>query len=128
MTEEVASTTSSVPTYEPENEKSEIAMTEKLVIQSTIITPSPTVHRIFAPLNIPLYRRRQTLTILTWLLMPWLCLYISLLLLRCHNWYVVGAFIGYLTWMVFFQKFPSEGGLKQQWLRRLVWWKWFAGK
>lgn len=84
--------------------------------------------RTFAPLNVPLYRRRQTLTILVWLLMPWLCLYLSLVLLRCHNWYIVGAFIAYLTWMFAFQKYSREGGLRQDWLRKLEWWKWFAGK
>lgn len=128
MTEEVLSPTPSAPTYEPENEVHEVTATDTLVTESIIITPTPPAQSIFAPLNIPLYRRRQTLVILVWFLMPWVCLYISLALLRCHNWYIVGTFIAYLTWMVFFQKFPREGGLKQQWLRRLVWWKWFAGK
>jgi hypothetical protein len=128
MTEEVSSTTSSAPAYEPDDEKSEVTATEKLVIESTIITPSPPVQPIFAPLNIPLYRRRQTLVILVWFLIPWACLYASLILLRSHNWYVVGAFIAYLTWMVFFQKYPRQGGLKQQWFRRLQFWKWYAGK
>ncbi|CAF0790745.1 unnamed protein product [Rotaria sp. Silwood1] len=125
MTEEVSSTKSSTPTYEPTDENSATTATENLVSHSTSITPT-SINRTFAPLNTPLYRRRQTLTILVWLLMPWVCLYISLLLLRCQNWYVVGAFITYLTWMVFFQKYPRQGGLKQQWLRRLKWWKWFA--
>ncbi|CAF0719796.1 unnamed protein product [Rotaria sp. Silwood1] len=125
MTEEVSSTKSSIPTYEPTDENSATTATENLVSHSTSITPT-SINRTFAPLNTPLYRRRQTLTILVWLLMPWVCLYISLLLLRCQNWYVVGAFITYLTWMVFFQKYPRQGGLKQQWLRRLKWWKWFA--
>jgi len=120
MTEEIPSTTSSVPTYEPDDEKS-------AVTESMIVTPTP-VHRTFAPLNTPLYRRRQTLTILVTFLMPWICLYLSLVLLRYRNWYVVGTFIAYLTWMAFFQKYPREGGLKQQWFRRLRWWKWFAGK
>ena len=93
------------------------------------ITPSSaSANRTFAPLNIPLSRRRQTLTILVWFLLPWTCFYISFLLLRCNNWYVVGAFVLYLTWMMLLQKYPREGGFKQQWLRRLPWWKWFAGK
>lgn len=111
-----------------EMDKIEPTATEKLVTESMIIAPAPTAHPIFAPLNIPLYRRRQTLTILIWFLSPWFCLYLSFILLRSDNWYVVGAFIAYLTWMVFFQKYPREGGMKQQWLRRLQWWKWFAGK
>jgi hypothetical protein len=127
MAEEISSTISSAPTYEPEDEKPEVTATEKLVTESMIIPPPP-VNRTFAPLNIPLYRRRQTLTILVWFLMPWTCLYLSFVLLRCHNWYIVGSFIFYLTWMVFFQKYPREGGLKVQWFRRLKWWKWFSGK
>jgi hypothetical protein len=126
-TEEISSTASSAPTNKYDDEKHEITATEKLVTESMIITPPP-VYRTFAPLNIPMYRRRQTLTILVWFLMPWTCLYLSLVLLRCHNWYIVSSFIIYLTWMVFFQKYPRQGGLKVQWLRRLDWWKWFAGK
>lgn len=116
---------------EAENTEMEVlepTVTEKLVTESMIITPAPPAHPIFAPLNIPLYRRRQTLTLLVWFLSPWFCLYVSFMFLRSDNWYVVGAFIAYLTWMVFFQKYPREGGMKQQWLRRLQWWKWFAGK
>ncbi|UJR26404.1 hypothetical protein I4U23_007736 [Adineta vaga] len=126
MTEEVIPSTSSAPVYESDNEKSELTPEEKLAIESMIIAPPSPVNRTFAPLNIPLYRRRQTLTILVWFLLPWTCLCISLFLLRSRNWYVVGTFIVYLTWMGFFQKFPQEGGFKQQWLRRLAWWKWFA--
>ncbi|CAF5066021.1 unnamed protein product, partial [Rotaria sp. Silwood1] len=80
MTEEVSSTKSSIPTYEPTDENSATTATENLVSHSTSITPT-SINRTFAPLNTPLYRRRQTLTILVWLLMPWVCLYISLLLL-----------------------------------------------
>ncbi|CAF2355548.1 unnamed protein product [Rotaria sp. Silwood2] len=125
MTEEVSSIKLSISTDEPADENFAVTATEKSINHSTPITPT-LVHRTFAPLNTPLYRRRQTLTILVWFLMPWICLYISLLLLRCHNWYIVGAFIAYLTWMGFFQKYPRQGGLKQQWFRRLKWWKWFA--
>ena len=84
--------------------------------------------RTFAPLNTPLHRRRQTLIILIWLVLPWLCLYLSFILLRCHNWYILSCFLAYLTWMFIFQKYPQEGGLKQQWFRRAIWWKWFAGE
>ncbi|CAF4376672.1 unnamed protein product, partial [Rotaria sordida] len=126
MTEEISSTKSSIPIYESNNENSPVTATEQLVSRSITIT-STSIHRTFAPLNTPLYRRRQTFTILVWLLMPWVCLYISLLLLRCNNWYIVGTFIVYLTWTIFFQKHSRQGGLKQKWLRRLKWWKWFAG-
>ncbi|CAF0866014.1 unnamed protein product [Rotaria sordida] len=125
MAEEISSTKSSISIYEPNNENSPVTATEQLVSRSITIT-STSIHRTFAPLNTPLYRRRQTFTILVWLLMPWVCLYISLLLLRCNNWYIVGTFIVYLTWTIFFQKHSRQGGLKQKWLRRLKWWKWFA--
>ncbi|CAF1104596.1 unnamed protein product [Adineta steineri] len=125
MTEEIAYSISTISTHEQNDEISEVSATEKLVTESMIITPT-SVNRTFAPLNTPLYRRRQTLAILVWFLMPWTCLYISFVLLRSHNWYIVTAFITYITWMVFFQKYPRQGGLKQQWLRRLQCWKWFA--
>lgn len=105
-------------------ETRELTAVEKLVVQTAILAPTPPAQPIFAPLNIPLYRRRQTLTVLIWCLVPWFCLILSFFLLRCHNWYIVGAFIGYLTWMTFFQKFPREGGIKQDWFRRLKFWKW----
>ncbi|CAF1490504.1 unnamed protein product [Rotaria sp. Silwood1] len=85
-------------------------------------------HRVFAPLNTPMYRRRQTLTIFVGFIVPWFCLYISLQCLRSDNPYIFYCFLVYLSWMVLFRKHPRQGGLKQQWLRRLVWWKWFAGE
>ena len=100
---------------------------ERIHTENESETPT-SVHRTFAPLNIPLYRRRQTLTILVWFLLPWACFYITFLLLRCSSWYIVGAVVAYLTWMMLFQKYPREGGHRQQWLRRFEWWKWFAGK
>ena len=128
-TEESWTTTSVSPVQESEPALVQAIQVEKteLITSGTPETPS-SANRTFAPLNIPLSRRRQTLTILVWFLLPWTCLYISFLLLRCNNWYVVGTFILYLTWMMFMQKYPREGGYKQQWLRRLAWWKWFAGK
>ena len=94
---------------------------------SAPLTPT-SVNRTFAPLNIPLSRRRETFTLLVWFLIPWTCLYLSLVLLRCNNWYIVSAFIVYLTWMMFFQRYPREGGHRQQWFRRLGCWTWFAGR
>lgn len=123
--------TNTIEESEVDKEKIEIhepTAVEKLVHETAIITPTPPAHPIFAPLNIPLYRRRQTLTILIWCIVPWFCLLLSFFLLRSHNWYIVGAFIAYLTWMTFMQKFPREGGIKQEWFRRLQFWKWGAGK
>jgi hypothetical protein len=88
--------------------------------------PASSDHRIFAPLNIPWHRRCETLTILVWWLMPWACLYLTIVLLRSNSWYLTGSILLYILWMIVFRKYPKEGGHRQQWLRRLFWWKWFA--
>ncbi|CAF3911690.1 unnamed protein product [Rotaria sordida] len=103
---------------------------EKLATESTQLVSSSPIRqnrRVFAPLNTPLYRRRQTLTILIWWLLPWICLYISLLCLRSSNSYIFYGMIAYIIWMALFRQFTRRGGLRQQWFRRLPWWKWFAG-
>lgn len=83
--------------------------------------------RIFAPLNIPLYRRCQTLTIAVWWTFPWFCLFLSIVLLRSDSWFVSGAMLLYIIWMATLRTHPKRGGHKQQWLRRSIWWKWYAG-
>ncbi len=89
-------------------------------------TTSPS-NRIFAPLNIPWHRRCQTLTLLVWWLLPWSCLILTIVLLRSDRWYISGGMILYIIWMITLRKYPKTGGHRQQWLRRLVWWKWYAG-
>ena len=123
----VPDSTTSPPLERPTTVPTTSKTQEKSVKELASATPTAP-QRTFAPLNIPLSRRRETLTILVWFLSPWFCLYLSLVILRCNNWYIVGAFVLYLTWMMFLQKYPREGGYRQQWLRRLVWWKWFSGK
>ena len=123
----VTKPTTSIPPERIVIDPTSSAVSEKPVTEPAPLTPT-SAQRTFAPLNIPLSRRRETLTILVWFLLPWFCLYLSLVILRCNNWYIVGAFVLYLTWMMFLQKYPREGGYRQQWLRRLVWWKWFASK
>ncbi|CAF2778992.1 unnamed protein product [Rotaria sp. Silwood2] len=95
-------------------------------IESSFPPTSSLTNRIFAPLNTPWHRRCQTLSVLVWLLMPWFCLYLTLCFLRADCWCLTGCFLLYLGWMFLFRKYPKEGGHRQQWLRRLVWWKWFA--
>lgn len=90
-------------------------------------TKSSSSHRIFAPLNIPLYRRCQTLSVVVWILMPWVSLYLAIRFLRSDSWYLTGSFLLYLLWMLVFRTYPKEGGHRQQWLRRFIWWKWFVG-
>ncbi|CAF2100445.1 unnamed protein product [Rotaria magnacalcarata] len=98
-----------------------------LIDKSSASQCSSSSHRIFAPLNTPLYRRCQTLSVLIWFLMPWFCLYLTIHFFVFVSWYVTGAFLIYLTWMFMFRAYPTEGGHRQQWLRRLFWWKWFIG-
>ncbi|CAF4022917.1 unnamed protein product [Adineta steineri] len=82
--------------------------------------------RIFAPLNIPWYRRCQTLTLVIWWLSPWYCLYLTLHLLFFDRWYSTICILLYMAWMYLFRTFPKTGGHRQQWLRKLIWWKWFS--
>ena len=84
--------------------------------------------RIFAPLNIPLRRRCQTLAIIVWWLLPWSCLLLTVVLLRSDRWYISVGMVLYITWMIAFRKYHKEGGHRQQWLRRSFWWKWYAGE
>ncbi|CAF1417284.1 unnamed protein product [Adineta ricciae] len=88
--------------------------------------PSSSNDRIFAPLNIPWYRRFQTLTIVVWWLLPWFCLYLTIYFLFYCNCYSTAFMIVYITWMVKFRTFPKTGGHRQQWFRRCIWWKWFV--
>ena len=93
----------------------------------TDVSSTTNTNRIFAPLNIPFRRRLQTLTIAVWWLLPWLCLFLTIALLRSDRWYLSGGMILYITWMIAFRTHPKEGGHRQQWLRRSFWWKWYAG-
>ncbi|CAF0857158.1 unnamed protein product [Adineta steineri] len=82
--------------------------------------------RIFAPLNIPWYRRCQTLTLVIWWLSPWYCLYLTFHLLFFDRWYSTICILLYMAWMYLFRTFPKTGGHRQQWLRKLIWWEWFS--
>jgi hypothetical protein len=136
MTEETTSVVSSMPIIEPNADdempiqhiRDEQHVTQVETSESNTTVASSLNQRTFAPLNIPLSRRRETLTILVWFMMPWTCFYLSFVLLRSNNWYIVCTFVLYLTWMMFLQKYPRQGGFRQQWLRRLEWWHWFSGK
>ncbi|CAF1556134.1 unnamed protein product [Rotaria sp. Silwood1] len=95
---------------------------EKLVNKSK----SSSKQRIFAPLNIPWHRRCQTLSVLVCSLLPWFCIYLTICFLRADRWYIFGSFLIYLIWMAMFRNYPTHGGCRQQWFRRLIFWKWFV--
>ncbi|CAF3471284.1 unnamed protein product, partial [Rotaria socialis] len=63
--DEAYTSTSSLSDDKSHNEVSNTQSKQELTNQSEQLTLT-TNHRTFAPLNTPLYRRRQTLTILVW--------------------------------------------------------------
>lgn len=85
-----------------------------------------TNNRFWAPLNIPLHRRCETLAIVLWWLLPWFCIYLTIAFLRSDRWYLCWGTLLYIGWMIVGRKYPKEGGCRQQWLRRSFWWKWYA--
>ncbi|CAF1609588.1 unnamed protein product [Didymodactylos carnosus] len=87
---------------------------------------SSSAYRTFAPLNTPWRRRRETLAILVWWVIPWFCLYLTIHFLRSDRWYLTGGILLYIAWMIVFRTHPKEGGHRQQWFRRLACWKWFT--
>ncbi|CAF3093091.1 unnamed protein product [Rotaria sp. Silwood2] len=89
-------------------------------------TKVSSITRIFAPLNIPWHRRRETLTVLFCFLLPWLSVYLTIRFLRADRWYIFGSFLFYLIWMAMIRTYPTKGGYRKQWFRRLFLWKWFV--
>jgi len=63
--------------------------------------------------------------VLLWIVLPWLCLILSVLLIRSSG-YVLYVFLLYVAWMFLGQKFHKNGGHPQGWFRGMIWWKWFA--
>jgi len=79
----------------------------------------------FSVLNVPMYRRRQTLALTCSSFFALFCCVFALLLIRASGW-IFYAFLAYVTWMLLFQTFHFDGyGLKWEAFRRLTWWKWF---
>ncbi|KAI8921461.1 diacylglycerol acyltransferase [Entophlyctis helioformis] len=77
----------------------------------------------FAPLDVPLHRRRQTAAVLFWVLLMTLCNITSILLLS-HS----ATLPIFLAYVVFILLDPSseDGGRKLGWFRRLSLWKWMG--
>ncbi|KNE61520.1 hypothetical protein, variant [Allomyces macrogynus ATCC 38327] len=78
----------------------------------------------FAPLNVPLERRKQTLGTLIWLtflpgsfILSFFFLYLS---------YTRWLFFAYLAWIWFWDKAPETGGRVSDFVRHMTFWKWMA--
>jgi 2-acylglycerol O-acyltransferase 2 len=79
----------------------------------------------FAPLKIPMTRRRQTAAIALHFALPWIFSAIFLALLRWGNNYIRALLIIYSLWLHFFAQFPRRGGFRSEWFRNLPCFKWF---
>jgi 2-acylglycerol O-acyltransferase 2 len=77
----------------------------------------------FAPLDIPLARRLQTLCVLLWFLLPILAVIVSIVLLIFPLTTI--PMLVYIGYCVFFQKFHQRGGMRNDFFRSLSFWKLF---
>ncbi|KAJ9051071.1 diacylglycerol O-acyltransferase 1 [Entomophthora muscae] len=77
----------------------------------------------FAPLNVPMHRRRETLAhVINASLLVGSQILFLLAFLFPFMWPIL---IAYLVYMCFDQT-PETGGRKWEWMRRLTLWKWYA--
>ncbi|XP_044523519.1 2-acylglycerol O-acyltransferase 1 isoform X2 [Gracilinanus agilis] len=80
----------------------------------------------FAPLNIPLERRLQTVAVFQWilsfLLLAQLWIVMFVMLIYKNYWFF---YIPYLTWLYFDWKTPELGGRRFDWVRNWTVWKYF---
>ncbi|XP_054979274.1 2-acylglycerol O-acyltransferase 1 [Sorex araneus] len=78
----------------------------------------------FAPLNIPLARRLQTLASLLWVVIfvviAQACIGIFVILVIYNYWFL---YIPYLTWMSFDWYTPEKGGRRLDWVRNMIVWR-----
>ncbi|XP_044756816.1 2-acylglycerol O-acyltransferase 1-like isoform X2 [Coccinella septempunctata] len=83
----------------------------------------------FAPLNIPLERRLQTLAIVAYVIILILGVSTSIaisLYVLLYTEYVRWIYLGYLTWIFFDLNSRERGGRPKQWVRKWLWWKYLA--
>ncbi|KAJ3370837.1 diacylglycerol O-acyltransferase 1 [Allomyces arbusculus] len=76
----------------------------------------------FAPLSVPIARRRQTIGAMTWVILVPLSLTIYALLLWWS--YTRALALAYMTWILFWDTAPETGGRRSSFVRRLVVWRW----
>ncbi len=77
----------------------------------------------FAPLNIPMERRMQTLTVAIWSYLQIFCIVISILLLLIFPFTI--PMLMYLAW-IYIDKAPSKVTRPWSAFKRANWWKHFA--
>eukprot|EP00455_Lapot_gusevi_P001403 TRINITY_DN1056_c0_g1_i1.p2 TRINITY_DN1056_c0_g1~~TRINITY_DN1056_c0_g1_i1.p2 ORF type:complete len:346 (-),score=128.21 TRINITY_DN1056_c0_g1_i1:68-1105(-) len=78
---------------------------------------------VWAPLNVPLHRRRQTFAVLLWALLYPICLGLTIFLLTFPLcWFFAFPYFLYCA----LDKAQINGGRKKDWFRRLPLWKHFV--
>jgi len=83
----------------------------------------PKISIRFAPINVPLHRRRQTFAVVLWVSLLFLSVFIFFLLcLRPSWWPFVFVYLVY----IFYDTAPEHGGRRLQIIRSLPIWSWFA--
>ncbi|ETO28625.1 hypothetical protein RFI_08505 [Reticulomyxa filosa] len=80
----------------------------------------------FAPVKIPLARRRQTFAVFMYTSMLFLCLGLNFLALRYWEGVYFYMYITYIGWKLVFQIFHRNGGLPIPWFRKCFLWQWFV--
>jgi hypothetical protein len=79
----------------------------------------------FAPLHVPMYRRRQTLALTVSSFWALVCVALSLWCVRSSG-LILALFLAYVVWMLLLQEYHKNGrGFKSERFRRLQWWCWF---
>jgi len=80
----------------------------------------------FAPINIPLKRRRQTFAVLVWSSLYFVALALNFIAFRYWTGWKFYLYILYLCWKLMYQTFHKDGGLPIPWLRNAIIWRWFC--
>ena len=80
----------------------------------------------FAPVNIPLKRRRQTFAVVVWSCMFVAAVILNFVAFRYWTGWKFYLYIMYLGWKLMYQTFHKDGGLPIPWFRNAIFWKWFV--
>ena len=80
----------------------------------------------FAPVNIPLKRRRQTFAVVVWSCGYLAALILNILAFRYWTGWKFYLYLMYLGWKLMYQTFHKDGGLPIPWFRNAIFFKWFS--